>query len=296
MRKTTFLITLMGALLLPALASAQSVYSDTYVIPVVAHTPGINGTSWVSDVAVTNFSSTPLNVQFIVIESGESNFDNIFPLTTPALNGSATIAGNTTVLYKDILNGHRGQSGNTSGALIVGGDKPFAVTSRTYDSSHGSVGQTITPARDFFENSTGRSDNTAVVYIPGIVNNATARTNIGFVAGTGSAAGATLGVEVTIRNASGTSVGTKIISVGAGNFLHTQFAVGSITTANFDSGSAEIRLVQGLGTIVPYASVVDNNTGAAAYIMGQFPASTALGKGAFTSNLFRDLLSSWGSK
>jgi hypothetical protein len=48
---------------------------------------------------------------------------------------------------------------------------------------------------------------------------------------------------------------------------------------------------------VPYASVVDNNNGIAAYIMGQFPNSTPLGKtGLFTSNLFRALLNSWSSK
>lgn len=291
MHKLMKLTLLLLCLAAPAALHAQSVYSDTYVIPVVAHTPGAFGTTWMSDVVLTNFHATPLTVQLIVIESGENNSDNIFPLTGGAVDGAVTVAPNTTVILRDVLAGYNGRT-SSSGALIVGGDQTFAITSRTYSTGPNGVsngGQTVTPVRDFFENSTGRSDNSFVAVLPGITNNASTRTNIGFVAGSGSAAGATFAVQVTIRNAAGTSLGTKLVTIAPGNFTHTQFSVSSITSTPFDIGSAELRIVGGLGSVVPYASVIDNNSGNASYIMGQFPASTALGKGAIDSNIFRSL-------
>lgn len=290
MRRLTILTLLLACLAVPA-AYAQSVFSDTYVIPVAAHTPGAFGTTWMTDVVINNFHTTPLNVQFIVIESGENNSDNIFPLVSTAVNGSVTVQPNSTVLLHDVLAGYNGRT-STTGALILGGDQTFAATSRTYANTATGVmtgGQTVPAVSQFFENATGRSDNTFVAVLPGITNNGTARTNIGFVAGSGSAAGATMAVEVTIRNAAGQSLGTKLISIPAGNFTHTQFSVSSITNTPFDLGTAEIRIVQGLGTVVPYASVVDNATSAATYVMGSFPASTALGKGSIDSNIFRSL-------
>lgn len=282
MRKTLFGI-MLCLLITPVIARAQSVYSDTYVIPSVSHTAGQNGT-WMSDVTINNFQSTLLTVQLIFVEAGENNADNIFPVTTSTINGSVTVPANATVVFKDIVNGYRGQQ-NVRGALILGGDKPFAVTSRSYlTSANGTtVGQTVTPARDFFDNSVGRSDNTQVAIIPGIVSNASTRTNIGFLAGAGSAAGAPFIVQVTIRDGSGNSLGSRLITVPPGYFTQTQFSVASITSTPFDVGSAELRLVQGTGAVVPYASVIDNATGSPMYIMGQFPANTAIGKTGFSS-------------
>lgn len=292
MRKTTLLLTaLVGALLFPA-AYGQSVYSDTYVIPVAGHVQGLNGT-WQSDLAITNFSSSPLTVQIVVVETGEANLDNIFPLTTDTnTTGSVTVAANSTVLLKDVLDHYRGRQ-FTLGALILGGDKPFAVTSRAYLNANGasSVGETVTPARDFFDNSTGASDNSAVAYLPGLINNASTRTNIGFLAGTGSASSQTMVVTVTVKNGAGQALGTKSVFIPAGNFTHVQFSVSSVTSTPFDVGSAELRITQGNGTVVPYASVIDNATGAAAYVMGQFPPSTPFtGTTAFSNGIFRALI------
>lgn len=293
MRKRLLLLTLAAALLLPLAAFGQSVFSDTYVIPVAGHITGAGGSQWKTDLAITNISSSPLTVQIVVVETGESNFaDNIFPLMTDTnTTGSVTVAPNASVLLTDVLSTYRGRQ-NTIGSLILGGDRPFAVTSRSYDSNKGDrVGETVTPARDFFENSTGRPDLNAVAYLPGLANNAAVRTNIGLLAGTGSASGETMVVTVTIKSAAGTTLGTKNIFVPAGNFVHTQFSVSSVTNAPFDVGSAEIRITQGIGTVVPYASVIDNTTGNSAYVMGQFPASTPITTSAFSSsNIFRSLI------
>ena len=289
MRNLRILIVATLALVASVAAYADH-YSDTYVIPVAGHTAGINGSLWTSDLAITNFAATPLTVQIIVVESGLDNFDNIYPLTTATNDGSTVLDPNSTVLLRDVLNGQRGRQ-NIAGALILGGDKPFAVTSRISNGGNGgdSVGETVPPARDFFENSTGLSDNSAVVYLPGLVSNATARANVGFVAGSSSDAPMT--VSVTIKNSAGETLGTRTIGLPASNFTHTQFSVSSITNTPFDIGSAEFRITSGTGTVVPYASVIDNASNNAAYIMGQFPDSTPFGAtSSFSTNIFRKLI------
>ena len=64
----------------PALLASE--YSDLYLIPVAGHVSGANGSNWMSDVAIQNPQSTPLNVQLVLIESGEGMPDNVTALTS----------------------------------------------------------------------------------------------------------------------------------------------------------------------------------------------------------------------
>lgn len=287
MRKTSILF-IACAMLLAGAAHAQSVYSDTYVIPIAGHAAGAFGSVYMTDVSITNINNDPLTVQLIVVEQGENTSDNVFPLMTSTVNGSVIVPPRNTVVLRDILSGYRGNA-STSAALILGGDKPFAVTSRLYNAKNGGVGDTVPAISNFFENSTGKSDNTAVAYIPGIINNASFRTNIGFLAATGSASTDPLTVEVRVRDASGNSLGTRVVTTQVGQFTQTQFPVSAITSTPFDTGSAEIRILGGSGAVIPYAAVNDNATGSSSFILGQFPPSTALK--SFGANLFRDLFS-----
>lgn len=261
-------------------------YADTYVIPVVGHVTGASGTVWMSDLAIRNFGATPLEVQLVVIESGFDTADNVFPLTSDAdADGMLTVQPGATVQLRDILRNHRGRA-NTIGALIVGADQPFAVTSRAYSDS-APLGQTVPATRDFLDNSFGTADNTATAYIPGIISNARTRTNVGFVAGSAGSAG-DMTVEVTIRNATGGVAGTRSITIPGGRFAHMQFPVGSFANMQFDIGSADFRITQGEGVVVPYASLIDNVTGEATYLMGVFPET---GPPQPQLNLFRSLFS-----
>ena len=289
MRKTiTFLIC--ATFLRAAAAHAQSGYSDTYVIPIAGHATGAFGSVYMTDVSITNFNNDPLTVQIIVVTQGENTTDNVFPLTTGSINGSVVVPARNTVVLRDVLNGFQGQS-STSGALILGGDKPFAVSARLYNAKNGGVGDTVPAVANFFENSIGRSDNTATAYIPGIINNASFRTNIGFLAATGSASTDPLTVEVRVRDASGNSLGTRLITTQPGQFTQTQFSVAAITSTPFDTGSVEFRILGGSGVGVPYAAVNDNATGSSQFILGQFPPSTSLSGRSFGEMIFRDLFS-----
>jgi hypothetical protein len=264
-------ILLLLCLLMASVSAHANHYADTYVIPVAGHFAGANGTMWMTDLVLRNFRTTPIDVQIVVIESGFNTGDNLYPLTTTDIpNGVVTVGANSTMIIKDVMNGHRGMSSAT-GALIVGSNAPFAVTSRSYTAGM-PIGQTVDAERDFLDNSLEYADNTATAYVPGIISNSAARTNVGFTAGAGNAGPMT--VEVTIRNASGGSLGVRTITVPAGQFMHIQFPVSSLTAGAFNEGSADFRIVTGEGVVVPYASIIDNATGNAAFVGGVFPETT----------------------
>jgi hypothetical protein len=288
-------MTLAAVLILSATAAKADHYADFYVLPVAAHTPGVNGTMWMSDVAIQNFQSTPLTVELAVIESGEGNPDNVFPIATGTAGTSVTVPANGSVLLRDVLAGHRGL-GSVAGAILIGSDRPFAVTSRTYSMTPegNTIGQTVPPARDFIENTIGDTNlTTAVAYVPGLIDNGSFRSNLGAVVGNASATSA-LTVTVTVRNAAGALAGTRTISVGPGNFTHVQFNARSILgTQLFDIGSAEFRITEGDGAVVPYASVIDNSTADAVFITGVFPENTAVAanaNGTAAKSIFKSLL------
>ena len=283
MRKTTIL--LLSCLL--SVSAFANHYADTYVIPAVGHVEGANGAVWMSDLSIRNFSNAPLTVQMIVIESGFDTSDNVYPLMSDADDdGTLVIPAGNTVQLRDVMKNHRG-SMNNLGALIVGANAPFAVTSRAYSNSM-LLGQTVPPTRDFLDNSLGTADNTATAYIPGIVNSAAARTNVGFVAGSAGSS-SPMTIEVTARNAAGGAVGTRSVTIPAGRFVHVQFPVASFATIQFDIGSADFRITEGEGVVVPYASVIDNTTREASYIMGVFPDTGAPQslRGTIFNSLFR---------
>lgn len=286
MRKTTTALLL--CLLSVAGAAHAAHYADTYVIPIAGHTPGANGVTWMSDLAIRNISTQELNVELIFIETGEQTFDNIQPLIGDNVDGSVTLQANETVLLEDILEGYRDRT-SVIGAVILGGNRPFAVTSRSYN-DRSPVGETVPPTRDFLENSTEQTDNTGFAYIPGVAQNAAWRTNFGFVAGAAGSASSNMHVEVTVRAAAGGILGTRTFVIAPGAFAHQQVNLRSIAAGNFDIGSIDVRVSEGEGAVVPYASIVDNNTGEAAYIMGVLPDTTPSNGLLFKPSVFRSLV------
>jgi hypothetical protein len=265
MRKTILLLCL-----LVAAGARANHYSDTYVIPIVGHVTGANGMVWMTDLTIRNFATEPLTVEMILIESGDNTANNIFPLITDEVNGSITVPANGTVVLRDLLEGYA--MPNISGALILGGNRPFAVTSRAYNSRY-PLGQTVPATRDFLTSSLGDADNAAYAYIPGVVSNATTRTNVGFVAGAAGSTSSAMVVDVSVRNAAGGIIGNRSFTIPAGQFAHHQFNISSMTSSQFDVGTVEMRVSQGEGSVVPYASII-SNAGEAMYIMGSFPETT----------------------
>ncbi len=277
MRKL-LLIPVLLALLFP-FDGAAAHYSSSYVIPVASHATGANGTLFRSDIAIQNFQSTPLTVQMLFIESGFTAPDNVFPLLSSVLPaGEITVPALGNVRLVDVLDGYMGKSDGIVGAIVLAGDAPFAVTSRSYTSKDsGTVGSTVLPVRDFLESATGDTVTPASAYIPGLVSNDFFRSNIGFVAAADTSA---MQIDIVIRNMNGAVIGQRSFLVLPGSAQHMQVSVRSIASASFDAGSAEVRIASGDGAIAPYASVVDNRSADAAYISGVLPPNERFSKGA----------------
>ena len=239
--------------LVAAVASAAQ-FSDFYVIPAAAHAPGVNGTTWRTDVAIQNFQTTPININMALVETGEGLTNNVNPVGSPVV-----VPAGTTVILPDVLNNYRGLA-SSSGALLVGGDKAFAITSRTYNlTAAGTLGQTVSASGDV------ASDMNTVLYLPGLVQNAKFRTNIGLVMSAGAQA---LAVSVTVNN------GTRTFIVQPGVTTHVQFPATTVSPSSFDAAGGTVMITAGTGTVVAYASVVDDGTGDASFIAG---GSTAAG-------------------
>jgi hypothetical protein len=285
MRKLMTMASLL-ALLLTAPAAFANHYADFYVIPVVSSGPGANGSNWTSDIAIFNFQPFLLNVNITFIRSGEGNPNNVEPVDNEVVR--AAIAPNSNVLIQDVVRNLGGRATNI-GAIMIGANRPFAVTSRSINrgSPVGTFWQTVPPARDFLENALGDTDNAgATAYIPGLMNSATHRTNLGFVAATANN-GAGMTVSVSVQNDTGSSVGTRSFFIPAGSLTHVQFPSSTVSNINFAIGSATFRITQGDGSVVPYGSVVDNATGDGIFITGQFPPNAAFAK-TWRDSAFRE--------
>ncbi|HUP45919.1 MAG TPA: hypothetical protein VM779_10450 [Thermoanaerobaculia bacterium] len=262
MRKRLALHFLM-LMLLPAALPAMH-FGDLYVIPVAGHVRGAHGSLWQTDVAVHNFQSTTLTVELAVAESGEAAADNFSPVS---ISGSTTItipAGGSRIL-RDVLANHRGQI-DTIGALIVGADAPFAVTSRTYNVAAAGVmtaGFSVPPIQEFL------STPSAMAFVPGLISNVTFRTNIGITAAAGAAA--PLVVEVSLLNAAGGMLGSRTFTVPAGAINHIQLGSGAFSAAAYDEATAAVRIVSGSGDVVAYGSVIENSTNHAVFVSGIVP-------------------------
>lgn len=292
MRKLLMTLIAVATLAIPAGVQAEH-YADLYVIPAAAHTPGVNGTMWMSDVAIQNFQTTPLTVEIVVIESG-TNPDSIYPLLTDRTsNGSVTIPAGGSVMLDDVLAGHRGLA-STFGALLIGGNQPFAVTSRAYSMSPAgdTVGQTVRPAANFLDSSLAPGNSAAgnTAYLPGLVQNANFRTNLGLVAAN-AGGGEPLIVRFTLRGANGVVAGSRDIVIPAGAVTQMQFPLRDVAAGTFDIAGAEVRIQSGSGSVVPYASIIDNRTADAVYVSGMFPQPVASASSSAASpSIFRSIL------
>jgi len=272
MRRLALLLMLLVS---PALLASE--YSDLYLIPVAGHVSGVNGSNWMSDVAIQNPQSTPLSVQLVLIESGEGMPDNVTGLT------SVTVPANGTRILRDVMSGLP----QSTGAILIGADRPFALSSRAYiaDAAGGTQGQSITPLRNFVDNSLAAADlSNATAYVAGLTSNAHYRSNLGFVAGSGSSSGMTL--EIALRGADGTLLGSKTFAIPGGGFEHVQMSSLAITSQSFDAASATFRIVSGTGAVAPYASVVDNISNGAFFISSQFPPNAPF---VSSASVFRSL-------
>ncbi|MFP5245480.1 MAG: hypothetical protein ACLGH0_02210 [Thermoanaerobaculia bacterium] len=241
-----------------ASAAGAAEYSDLYIIPGAGHSHGAFGTLWRSDVVLHNIQTVPITVEIAMVESGRS----------PAAAPIAITVGGETALHLNpgetrTLSDVAGQLGrDIAGALIVGADLPFAVTSRTYAElpTGRTLGQTVTPVA--ISGSADAVNDVAV--LPSLTSGEGQRSNVGvFVA----ASHAPLVVEIALLSPSGSALGSQLVVVDEPGFVHQQLSLAQIGAAAANS-TAVVRILEGDGIIVPYASIIDNVSAEAVFVSG----------------------------
>lgn len=241
---------------------AQSKPRMAYLIPSVAHAPGVGGTQWRTDIALVNASLWPANLTATYVDvSGNS----AAPVT-------AALASGRTTSWVDVLVSQFGYATAESkkGTVLITSDAPLAVVSRTYNrkSASETFGQSY-PAIALGEGvRTGQ-----LGYLPQLKKNAAFRTNVGF-ANPGSAA-----VEVVLRlwGRNGQQLGsTRTETVPPGRWVQLDDVFAKVGAAGQDIAYATVAVSTADATIWAYASVVDATTGDPTTIPVELPPAELL--------------------
>ena len=217
--------------------AAAAPSGSSLIVPAIGRAPGANGTFWRSDVTLYN--------------SGERRTFTLRYQPTGATKALSLGSGETVVLA-DILGSFGLGSG--TGALEItwnSGSGPV-VTSRTYTSvvSGGTYGQSIDPVASFAADS----------FVPGLRNDGSFRSNVGFVNG------GTTALTVTLRLLSpfGTELASRTITLDPKS--QQQYAVTSL----FANVPANFTLhAQASGNLFAYGSMVDNVSGDPVFFAGR---------------------------
>jgi hypothetical protein len=145
--------------------------AEEWVVPVVAHLPGRNGTFWTSSVALWNAQSAISQIDL-----------EYLPESTDNSNGgiraaSFYLAGYATVVLEDVLQRVFGIA-NGKGTLVVRGTRPISVTARVW--TRGENGGTIGNGVTAVPSGALRSGQ---IVLPGVRTRQGFRTNVGVVTG-----------------------------------------------------------------------------------------------------------------
>jgi hypothetical protein len=224
--------------------------SSRVVIPAVGRAAGIGGTYWRSDVTLMNPNPYGVRVGWRYLVAGSNNSGAGWTF----LN----LAANETRVLRDVASVFGVSAG--TGALEFSADGFVApiITSRTYTSTTtgGTYGQSIDPVFSY------RGD----VYVPGLRNDASYRSNVGFY----NNSDASTMVTATLVNLNGQAVGQAQVTVPA--HAPVQYALGALFPG-VNLGQYQMLTLHahtdGGAILFGYGSVVDNASGDPVFFAAQ---------------------------
>jgi hypothetical protein len=215
-------------------------------VPAAAHSPGAEGSSWVTDLVLTNPGSAAAPAEVSFLRQGEDNRSaTSFDIEVPA-GGSFPIP--------DVILERFGSDTGVGGLRVCSASK-LKVSSRTYNRGVlGTYGQGIP----------GRSPASAVTvgkeaWLTGLFQTEGFRTNLGFQNTTGNA----VVVTVDLRRSDGTPLGTRTISLAPYGQEQRNRIFQDVSVESVRNGIAVVNV--DAGRVLAWASVVDNATGDGSY-------------------------------
>jgi hypothetical protein len=213
-------------------------------IAAVAHAPGANGTTFISDVRLFNRGTSTQQLMAVFTPTGADGRASFAAV-------KVVIAPGQIVAVDDIVQSLL-QSSGTGQLQIVGANDQILITSRTYTpSSSGTYGQFEPSAK--VDESVGFGD--VPLSVPGLENSAGFRSNIGFAEVTGASGE----IHVRYYDASGAIAADEVYGIAP--FGHVQTRVNPTGEAL----RAEITIV-GNARVLAYGSMIDNISGDAIFV------------------------------
>ncbi len=226
------------AVALTFVSVAQTATAGTWTIPGTVNTSGLNGTRFVSDLAITNPGADPAFAILALVPDGGTS------------QSFQYLAPGQTLVVRNVLQQVWGATG--AFATVVTSTSDLLIRARTYNAAaSGTYGVALPVVADDRFLSTG--DSADSLWISQSANGSTGyRTNVAVVFPDATGGDAT----VTVYDAAGAAGGSQAFSLPSAGFQ--QFAVGSFAGA-VAVGRARIEVSRGRATA--YAVVVDNVTG-----------------------------------
>lgn len=228
-------------------------YSDYFLVPAGAHSPGGYGSFWKTDLSICNFSNSKQNFNIALLKAGQNNSNpQSFEISLEKNNCSG---------FDDIFWNKFSYEG--AGALKIsstGGQ--VQIESRTYnDDPQGTYGQYIPYFKK--ENLLKTSE---TGYISFLKRDNHFRTNIGF----SSLSSNSISIKLEIYSSSGTKIGEKFIEILPFGFIQLNDVLGEFSQ-NLSYGFATVSSSSSDASYTAYASVVDNKSNDPIFIPAKKP-------------------------
>jgi len=218
------------------------------IVPAAAHTEGIAGSKWVTDLSIANPSDgearVSLHLQPWNLEDGETATREL------------TLAARESIEYHDVLDSVFEASG--AATLRVESDSPVVTVSRTFnDTPSGTYGQFMRALPDRYA-----IGERVVGHLLMLEESTDFRTNIGLT----NLGDQTATAEVEFFTADGASLGVKVIKVPGRGGTQKNRIIRGLTSSAVEGVRATVRVLTPGGRIMAYASVIDNQTNDPTYV------------------------------
>ncbi len=225
--------------------------SSTLIVPVAASSPGAQGTRWKTDLTLAADASGDVD-------------DVRLHLVTSATDGSEPLevalglAQSSGVQLRDVVRTAMEQD-PAVGALVITSSAPIAAVSRTFnDDPSGTYGQMV-PALPLSAARTGTTPTTLIQ----LARTSRFRTNFGFANLTDQP----LTLQAAASRADGSSLGTWPVSLGPYGFLQQNDPLSWLTGDPVEDAFVVVSAADADARYIAYASVVDNVSGDAVFVL-----------------------------
>lgn len=218
-------------------------------IPASAHSEGANQTKWRTDLSIFNPNNSEASISMKFLISGNDN-------TNSQCISAGNVSSNSTKGFNDIVLSLFNKNPGVGGIAIYSTVSGVNIMSRTYNETQsGTYGQGIQGRTSSYGISSGKKGILVQLH-----QNPSYRTNIGFLNITNSQAQ----VEVDLYDENGNRLGTLNYTLKPYEQFQENQIFTKVTSSNVSNGRAEV--IVNSGTILAYASVVDNFSGDPTYI------------------------------